>query len=114
MNELLKSFGMFLRYNWFRIAICMPAVLCGTGAVVFAVWGVLKEQITARYSGEADRQFQAKNYASACICFERLVQLQPEQSEVLYGLGMTLDALGKSGRAAAILSSLAPSDRQGY
>jgi len=43
MNELLKSFGMFLRHNWFRIAICMPAVLCGTGAVVFAVWGVLEE-----------------------------------------------------------------------
>ena len=48
MNELLKSFGMFLRHNWFRIAICMPAVLCGTGAVVFAVWGGLEEQITAQ------------------------------------------------------------------
>ena len=114
MIKLLKFVGMFLWHNGLRIAMCIPAVACGTAVAGFAVWCLLEDQITASYSAEAHRQFQAKNYEAARIGFERLTRLQPERPEACYGLAMTLDALGKSARAAAIMATLAPSDRWGY
>ena len=77
-------------------------------------WGGVSDQFAARYAEEAHRQFEAKNYVSACVCLERLAQLQPDRPEVAYGLAMALDAVGESGRVASILRSLAPSDRRGF
>ena len=42
------------------------------------------------------------------------MQLDPETPEFRYGLAMSLEALGKKGRAGAILDSLMPTDGPGY
>ena len=118
MKRIRTYFQSFTRRDWLHIAGCMPAVLCVmfffSFAFTIAVGGGVSDQFAARYAEEAHRQFEAKNYVSACVCLERLAQLQPDRPEVAYGLAMALDAVGESGRVASILRSLAPSDRRGF
>ena len=118
MNGISQYLQSFTRHEWLRLAACVPAVFCVIVVFAFAftvtVWGDERVQMAARYAQEAHRQFEVKNYASACICLERLAQLQPGRPEVTYGLAMALEAMGESSRVASILRSLAPSDRRGF
>jgi tetratricopeptide (TPR) repeat protein len=114
MNPMLTLFELIPRYDWFRIAKCTPAILCGAFAATLAILCMVDDETIGRYAEEAHRQFVAKDYASARVCLERLAQMQPDQPEVRFGLAMALEAVGKSGRAAAIVRSLAPLDQRGF
>ncbi len=111
-----KSRGSMFRNYWVKIAACLPALVTATGALTFAIATSSKsdQEITERYLQEANLRRDAKDDAAASVYFERLVQLSPATPEFRYGLALSLAAVGQSGRAGAILSSLMPPEGPGY
>lgn len=94
----------------------LPAVCTAIAVGIFAL-NVRMTPATAAlnpYRIQAGEALQQKNYERARICFERLTQLDPTNSEYRFGLVQTLAALNQRDQLEAILEQLAPGDKQGY
>jgi predicted Zn-dependent protease len=114
-RHLLKEWyaGRDFRRFW----ISLPALLAGLLWLVFAAlllaW--TPGRITSQYTRAAQRARDSRRYEQACLAYERLMQtdrkLEPAH---VYGLALSLQGMGKTDEAAALLSTIAPLDAAGH
>lgn len=102
--------------EWRTAIIWAPAVVATTGIACIAgmCLNTSSQEIEARYLTEGKSAFQAKNYARALTCYERLAPQITNRPEVLYQLALTAEAMGDQNRAATLMRELAPNDKKGY
>ena len=102
--------------RWVLFLQGLPA-LAAAGAVLTPLLGAAfgsSQELESRYLEQGKAAFKAKDYAGALTCYDRLAYRGLERPEVLYGLAVSAEALGQSGRAEAIMNALAPPDQPGY
>ncbi len=66
------------------------------------------------YRQEAARRMAARDFATARLCYARLLQKSPNTLEYKYGLAITLSKLGENAAAEMLMRQLAPEDAAGY
>lgn len=71
-------------------------------------------EVQARYLSEAKSAFQAKNYARAMTCYERIAPTAEDRPEILYRLAQTAEADKDYARTATLMRELAPDDGKGF
>jgi tetratricopeptide (TPR) repeat protein len=94
----------------------LPALLVGVGVVTLLVLSQVTpaDELQVRYLEQARAAFQARDFALAQVCYERVCQTAEDRPDVLFGLAQTAQAQKQPERAALLMSRLAPPDRQGY
>jgi tetratricopeptide (TPR) repeat protein len=94
----------------------LPAILVGGAALtlITAAAAVPRQEVEERYFDHARRAAREKDYATAMTCYDRLAYRGQERPDVLYGMALTAEALGQSGRAEGIMAGLATTERAGY
>jgi tetratricopeptide (TPR) repeat protein len=102
--------------EWKTVLLWTPAVLVATGIVGLAGMSLNTptQELQARYLSEAKSAFQAKDYARALTCYERIAPNAADRPEVLYRLALTAEAAGDNARVATLMRELAPDDKKGY
>jgi tetratricopeptide (TPR) repeat protein len=86
---------------------------------VLAVVGVVRAIDTprsvtiARYKQRAQRALQRRDFATAKVCYERLLSEPETTAEALFGLALTVEGQGDPARAVGLLVQAAPLDRPG-
>lgn len=66
------------------------------------------------YAQAAEDNLNAGNFEKAEVYFRALTEKEPESQLYRYGLAMAADGLREHERALAIMSSLAPTEKQGF
>ncbi len=102
--------------EWRRAQFWVPAVLAAACIVGIAgmCLNTTPQELESRYLSEAKSAFQAKDYARALTCYERIVPNASDRPDTLYRLALTAEAMGDHARTATIMRELAPDDRKGY
>jgi tetratricopeptide (TPR) repeat protein len=102
--------------RWAYFLQGLPALLAGAGgcAVVLAVLLTPRPELEGRYLAHAQAAFKAGDYADAAACYDRLSYAGGNRPEVLFGLALTAESLGRHGRAAALMDALTPAGQGGY
>src|SRR5262245_50516997 len=103
------------RREWQTFAAGAPALVAafGVGGVALACWSASDRELQGRYLSEGKAAFEAKDYPHALTCYERVVADRPDPEQV-YRLALVAEALGDSGRAAALMRSIARDGGTGY
>src|SRR5580698_10207725 len=82
--------------EWRTALFWAPALLAATG--VAGIAGVClnspNHDLESRYLNEAKSAFQAKEYARALTCYERIAPTSVDNPDVLYRLALTAEAMG--------------------
>lgn len=102
--------------EWKTALVWAPAILAATGVAAIAgmCLNTSTEELEARYLSEAKSAFQAKNYARALTCYERIAATSTDRPEILYRLALTAEAVADYNRVATLMRELAPDDRKGF
>jgi tetratricopeptide (TPR) repeat protein len=102
--------------EWRTALFWAPAVLIATGIAGIAgmCLNTPNQELEARYLSEAKSAFQAKDYARALTCYERIAPNANDRPEVLYRLALTAEAMGDYARVATLMRELAPDGGKGY
>ena len=109
--------------TWFRTRLyrelwrSIPVILAGLAWLAFAAgllsWRVGK--IETAYNLIARRAMGVRNYETARVACQRLLSLRSEaRDQHLFVLALALGGQGRDQEAAAIMTKVAPSDKQGY
>jgi len=119
--ELIRRMRRHARWRagWRRLvawsdalpAVLAAAMVAGLGAV--AASNPVSET-RAAYTREASRAFQARDFATARVCFGRLANAPGAPPEALWGLAQTYEAAGDMRRASSLYDRVAPADSPGY
>lgn len=113
---LFLEFRRVLVEDGWTLLSGIPSVLAGAAALALALhlWTTPEEQVISGYLTQASLRVQAKDYDTALVCYERLIQDSGPQPDILYEQALALEAKGEKAQAAAILNQIAPLDRPGY
>lgn len=99
-----------------KLATGLPALL--VAGLVFAIgvraMDMPRDRIISRYKTHAERALQARDFADAKVCYERLLAEGISPAETSYGLARVMDGLGDSGQAMALLIQAASLDGPDY
>lgn len=104
------------RLNVSRWAAAAPALLTLIIVLLLGIagWAQRPDTIEARYRRDAETDMAAKDFATARICYERLLQHSPTDPSLLLGLAKSLQGLGQPSDAIQILQRIAPAEAPGY
>lgn len=94
----------------------MPALLAIACILLFGVLalGQRTAMTRASYEREAEASLSARDFKTARVCYERLLQWNKDDVALRFGLARALDGLGQTGEARQLLERLAPPDLDGY
>lgn len=104
------------RFAISRWAPAAPALLMMVVVVLIgiAAWAQRPDVIDAQYRHDADTAVQSRDFETAHICYQRLLQRSPNDPALLFGLAKCLAELEHPADAAQIIRRLAPADSAGY
>lgn len=99
--------------RWFA---AVPALVTIALVLLFgiAVWAQRSDATDARYQRDAETAMNARNFDTARVCYERLLQREPDDPALLLGLAKSLQGIGQTTDALQLLQRLAPADSPGY
>ena len=102
--------------NYPALLAGLPALAAAGAAVVYTILALQPgpQELMSKYAGQGKIAFEANDYGTARICFERFVTLDPAKQESLYYLAKVLGRTGQSEQGKAILRHLAPVDQAGF
>jgi tetratricopeptide (TPR) repeat protein len=94
----------------------LPALLAGgaTLAIALYLWTIPEDQVIYRYLREASLRSEARDFDSALVCYDRLMQIRGVRPDSLYMQALILEEKGDREQSEAIFNQLAPFERQGY
>jgi tetratricopeptide (TPR) repeat protein len=104
------------RANVRRLLLGLPVALAVIATMIGAALAKqgARSDLVAHYARMGDEAFRAKDWNRARICFQRLVNQDPESGIFRYRLAVALARCGLRPQAAAVLEELSPEDRPGY
>lgn len=93
----------------------MPAILAITMIAALGLLGVRRlADIETRYANAAVAATERNDFASAALCYDRLLELNPNVVPYRFNLGIVSEKGGDDAKAAALIVPLAPADSTGY
>jgi tetratricopeptide (TPR) repeat protein len=98
------------------LAAGLPALLAGAATLATALylWTIPEDQVISRYLREAALRTEARDFDSALVCYDRLLQSREGRADFLYKRALVLEAKGNREQAEAVINQLAPFEQQGY
>src|SRR5262249_8874566 len=98
------------------LAAGVPGLLAGAAALATAVylWTIPDDQTVSRDLREASLRSEARDFDSALVCYDRVMQIWGVRPDFLYKQALVLEEKGEREHAEAIFSQLAPFERPGY
>lgn len=103
------------RLEYGRFVAGLPAVAGLAALAVVAVWSRASVgRVESAYSARLHQALEERDYATAKLCGERLVGLDPRRDVYAFSLGQAYAGLGDVRHAAAIMRRLAPADAAGF
>ena len=102
-----------IRYRTFLQGIPAIAAVIAATTVGFLGWrSSFSSEI--RYVRGAQDAMEKQDYATAEICYSRLLGIRPEERQYRFGMGTTLIQRGDVARGEQLISALAPHDGLGF
>lgn len=105
--------GLHRMPRWFAAA---PALATIVMVLLFGIagWAQRSDAIAARYQRDAEAALNARDFDTARVCCERLLQRAPNDPALLLGLAKSLQGIGQTTDASQLLERLAPANAPGY
>jgi predicted Zn-dependent protease len=98
-----------------QLICAFPAILTLFGVVLILIAvGSRTAGVPSWYRTMADDSFDARDFRTAAVCYQRLLQARPDDQAIMFDLAQSLQATGQPDGAASLLARLAPPDRVGY
>lgn len=93
----------------------LPAVIASVSLAGFIHFAGLQSShdLSQRYNEIAHEAFSAEEFAKARLCFQKVVALDSDHSNALYGLGLIAEENGDLSKAAVLFRRAAPDDSTG-
>jgi predicted Zn-dependent protease len=93
-----------------------PSLLAiALSAIAFALCATQRaDQTRAHYARQADAALDSRDFQTARICYERLLQSDPKNQQLQFGLSRALVGGGKVNEGYILLNRIAPADAPGY
>jgi tetratricopeptide (TPR) repeat protein len=92
-----------------------PALLAVSALAVVGLVLVCTPSQTPRwYQAAADEAFDARDFQTAAVCYQRLLLADPTDLPTAFNLAQSLEAIGKTDASESLMMRLAPQDAPGY
>ena len=98
--------------QWIALPAAVALILCAA-ATVF-VFSTSADVNAATIQTKAEQDVARGDFKTACLRYEHLLALKPDQPEYAYQLAETLDRLKRRQEAMQVLSLIAPANADGY
>ncbi len=110
------EFRRVLAFHGRALLAGLPALVAGLAALCLAVQVAISSDDvrSAHYLRVAQERAEARDFATAEICYEHLIQDAGPRPDLLFPYAMSLKGKGNRAEAESIFARLAPIDHPGY